>query len=160
MNIFTISQLLNHNNPTFYYDTTSNNIKLSTVPILTMIGNNSLDISITNPLHNKPNNTVYKKTNNTLYKKTNNNTLYKNTNNTLNYANKKRNNIVYSDELRCCANTNDGNRCSLRRYTQKSKNLCYIHYKQQLKFTIKDDQIDQEQIPIPKSNKWYSWFKK
>lgn len=155
MNISTIGQLLNHDKPTVYYDTESNNIKLSTVPILTMFGNNSVDIPLTNSLYNKP------KT--SLNIKTNNKTYYTNKNKEKNVNKKVKKNIELPDELRCCANTNDGNRCSLRRYTQKNEELCFIHYKQQLKSIIKDNQIvsiEQEHVHIPKTNKWYSWFTK
>lgn len=153
MNIFTTCQLSNHNKPTVYYDTTSNKIKLSTIPMQTMLGNKSMDISLTDTFYNKSKKTQCEKTTNMPYHVNKNREKYI----------KKNRKTEHPDKLRCCANTRDGNRCSLRRYTQKSEDLCYIHYKRQLKSTIKDNQIkhvEQELVHIPKTKKWYSRFKK
>ena len=149
MNILTIGQLLNQDKPTVYYDTKRNNIKLSLVPTQTMLNNNCFEINLTDTISNKP-----KKSQNI---KTNNKTYYTNKNK------KVKNKTEYPDKLRCCAITNGGNRCCLKRYTLKTEYICYIHYNQQLKSTIKDNHMEtfeQEQDNISITNKLCSWFTK
>lgn len=151
MNIFTCCQLINQTKPTVYYDTKSNNIKLSTIPTLTMLGNDAFDVHVTKPLNNNPNENKNKNKNKNVF----------------NIIKKKKEIKKYSDDLRCCANTNNGNICSLKRYSLKSEDLCYIHYKQKQqnsKFNQNkketEIEIESKKDPISKTKtkKWYSWF--
>ena len=157
MNPITIALLSGHDTPTVYYDTRGDNIKLSTVPTLTMVGYNNLDIPLTPSKENKPKKSLTINTNDkTYYATTYYNTENKNKEKTKN-KNQKGKKTELPDEQRCCAITKNGNRCKLRRYTKKNSELCHIHYK---------SNADELNEPVEakvnnsktKTNRWYSWI--
>lgn len=56
------------------------------------------------------------------------------------------------DECRCCANTLDGSRCTLKRYA-KSGEMCYVHYKKTLP-KIENPDVKVSENNNTKTTKW------
>jgi hypothetical protein len=153
LNPFTIAQLTGKTTSSVYYDTRTDQLKLSASPFLTMAGNDSYDLALSeNKFRNKNSKKPHWK--NTKDKKIAMRSAEQAT--TLveesehQPPKKTRKIIEISDDQRCCANTSDGSRCSLKRY-KLSGELCFIHYQKTL-----DKKETQEPVVVErKIKKWY-----
>lgn len=135
MNMFTTAQLIGHNSSSIYYDTKTNQAKFSTIPAMTMLGNNTYDITLLDcKKQDKSQKTIKREKPN------------------FNHHKRTRTAPESPDELRCCKNTLDGTRCSLKRCKQSGE-LCYIHYKKTLPKIEKETPVVEE-----KRKKWYHFW--
>lgn len=122
MNPFTTAQLINHGTGSTYYDTTSNTLKYSLSPTLTMFGDDTYDITLSG-------NT--KKTINKNIKLDKQPVKSKYEIPPKPTKTRTRKITPVPDEHRCCANTSDGSQCRLKR-CENSGEMCYVHYKKTL----------------------------
>lgn len=150
MNLFTTAQLVGKTNSSLYYDTRTNQVKFSPVPVLTMSGNNAFDITVCgNKGETSKKKELKKQELDKKHKQKNTKTSTTELPQTEPKPKRTRKEVAFTDEMRCCANTSDGSRCALKRF-EPSGELCYVHYQKTLPKPEPPKPVVEEKI-----KKWY-----